>query len=317
MRKIKLASARNPDNDFINLSDLNGFFCTSFQTLGISRQLGFLPIKNRNIPVSNNPAFKRYSLTIEILAPYSEYENKYYEFLSFIDRNKQDGFRLYNLPYSKMNTRIYKDTTEGRYCLCSIEMTSKIEKRSPITLSISQDSLWIGEKQTSETSILEDEDGNLFAFSNDGEGYYSAAFKEDENVSDYFAIAFYTGVKQQADITIEGYNEVPLNIIVKGHCLNPEILLFDRNNDTIVKKFKVYEEIDEGKQLEINSSILENGIWEVDISTGEKIDLTEKVDYSFGSPYFYLNRGKYYMEVYDDGGNKPTASASWREEYSE
>ena len=127
MRYLKLASAKNPDNDFIELNDFNGFLCTSFQQLGISRSLEFLSIKNRQFSVNNKPAFKNYTLKIEILSKYSEYEAKYRQFNTFIDRNKKDGFRLYYRPYDGM---------ELRYCLCDIEKLEKTEKLQPIILNL-------------------------------------------------------------------------------------------------------------------------------------------------------------------------------------
>ena len=82
MRYLKIASATNPYTDFIELNDLNGFFCTNLKTLGISRAIQFLAIENRQFATSNKPNFKKYELTVEILTNYSEYEKK-----SIIDNN--------------------------------------------------------------------------------------------------------------------------------------------------------------------------------------------------------------------------------------
>ena len=120
MRYLKITSATNPDNDFVLLNggyfdkngqkntsflSFTGFLCTQFQTLGISRELEFLTIENRNINVKNKPNFKKYSLTIEILSKYAEYEAKYQELITFLDRNKKNGFRLYYRPYDGIETR--------------------------------------------------------------------------------------------------------------------------------------------------------------------------------------------------------------------
>lgn len=308
MRKIKIASAKNPTTDFIELNDLNGFLCTQFQTLGISRNVEFLTIKNRNIPVDNKPVFKKYSLVIEILTLYSEYESKYYELLTFLDRNKKDGLRLYYKPYDKI---------EERYCLCSIESSSKTVKRQPIILNLTQGSLWLGTQQVAHSSQQAEAQGNLFVFDDDGSGYYSASFIADKDIPDYYCIAFYNGVKQQAEIKINGYNEVPLNIIVQGRCINPQVFLYRKGEDEPIKKFQVFEEIGEGYYLEINSGILENGVWEVEQATGKRRDLTELIDYSNGSPYFYLENGEYYVMISDVGGNQCFTDISWQEEYSE
>ena len=307
MRKIRIASAKNPDNDFIELNNFNGFLCTQFQTLGISRKVEFLTIKNRNIPVDNKPQFKKYSLTIEIFSLYSEYEAKYYELLSFLDRNKKNGIRLYYKPYDNM---------EERYCLCSIESSSKTEKRQPIVLTLSQDSLWLGVKNVRHTSQQDDSEGNLFVFDDDN-GYYSVSFSIDANIPKYYCVAFYGGITQHAEMKIESYNEVPLNIIIKGYCVNPRIALYKKGENKVFKEFQVFEEIGEGYYLEINSGILENGVWEVNQETGEKRDLTEKVNYEYGSPYFYLENGEYYIVSSDDGGNACITDISWQEEYSE
>lgn len=316
MRYLKIASAKNPDNDFIELNDFNGFLCTQFQTLGISRKVEFLEIKNRNIPVDNKPVFKKYSLVVEILTPYSQYENKYYQLINFLDRNKKHGFRLYYKPYHSMNSEVYRDTTEGRYCLCNLESSSKTEKRQPIVLNLSQESLWLGELNAVTSSQRNEESGNLFVFDNDN-GYYSASFSLDTEIPDYYCVSFYNGIKQQADISIIGYNEIPLTIRVSGFCVNPQVFLYRKNEEVPIKKFQVFTEIDDGWYLEINSGILENGVWEVERETGRRIDLTENVNYEYGSPYFNLENGEYYIEVSDDGGNECLTSITWREEYSE
>lgn len=319
MRYLKIASAKNPDTDFIELNDLNGFFCTQFTTLGISRKVDFLTIQNRNIPVDNKPVFKRYRLVIEILTLYSEYENKYYELMNFLDRNKKDGIRLYHKPYHTMAASVYmdSDTPDGRYCLCSILTTSKTEKRQPIVLDLTQNSLWIGKQQTAESTQKMNEEGNLFEFSNDGYDYYSASFSVDKNIPDYYCIAFYNGISTQAEIDIKCYNEVPITIVVSGECENPEILLFRKNENLPIKRFQVLEKIDKGHYLEINSGILESGVWEVNKTTGARRDLTELVNYALGSPYFYLGYGEYYVQVSDSGGNDCVTNVYWREEYSE
>lgn len=308
MRYLKIASAKNPDNDFIELNDFNGFLCTQFQTLGISRSVEFLTIKNRNIPVDNKLAFKKYNLTIEILGLYSEYESKHRQLLLFLDRNKKEGLRLYYRPYKG---------EELRYCLCSIETSQKVEKRQPVLLTLMQNSLWLSEVKTVQSTQQSQTEGNLFVFDDDDDGYYSASFSEDVNIPDYYCVAFYNGITQQATITISSYNEIPLNIVVSGVCINPEISLFRKGEDTPIKKFQVFETIDEGYYLEINSGILENGVWMVEQATGKKADLTEFINYENGSPYFYIDNGEYYIEVQDSSGNQCLTTVSWQEEYSE
>lgn len=307
MRYIKIASAKNPDTDFIELNDFNGFLCTQFQTLGISRNVEFLAIRNRNVPVNNKPVFKKYSLVIEILTRYSEYENKYYSLMTFLDRNKKDGVRLYYTPYTDM---------EERYCLCSIESSTKTEKRQPIVLNLTQNSLWMGSQKIVTSSQSSEDEGNIFAFGNDN-GYYSAGFKIDEDVADYYSVSFYAGTKQVANISINGYNEVPVNIVVYGECRNPKVFLYRKNESEPFKSLEVLETIDEDHYLEINSNILESGVWEVNENTGARRDLTELVNYEHGSPYLYLDHGEYYAVVSDDGNNECIANISWREEYSE
>jgi hypothetical protein len=308
MRQIRIASAKNPLTDFIELNDFNGFLCTQFRTLGISRSVEFLNIGNRNIAVNNKPAFKKYSLTIEILKPYGQYDDLYYTLLDFLDRNKRDGIRLYHRP-----SEFFR---EERYCLCSIESTSKAEKRQPIVLNLTQDSLWLGERRTEFTVRSEGIENNLFVFADDGDGYFSASFSLDEKIADYYCVAFFNSITQQAEIAIKGYNEVPLNISIKGRCVDPQILIYRKNDKELVKKFQVFETIDEGHTLEINSGILDNGVWEVD-AYGRRDDLTDLVDHSNGSPYIWLTNGEYLVEVQDKDGNAETATIYWNEEYSE
>ena len=308
MRYLKLASAKNPDTDFIELNDFNGFLCTSFQTIGISRKLEFLAIKNRQFTVDNKTNFKKYSLTIEILTKYSEYEQKHRQLITFLDRNKKDGFRLYYRPYEGM---------ELRYCLCDIETSTRGEKRQPIVLTLSQNSLWLGEQKKATTSQNEGQ-GNLFVFDEDESinEYYSASFSVDEDINNYYCVSFYSGIETQATIVNNSYNEIPLNIKIYGYCVNPVVSLFRKNEDEPIKQLRVFANIDDGYYLEINANIKENGVWYINSSSGNKIDYSELVDNQLGSPYIYIDNGEYSIKVADEGNNVCITDVFIQEEYS-
>lgn len=307
MRYLKLASDKNPDNDYIELNDFNGFLCTSFQSIGISRKLEFLAIKNRQFVVSNKPNFKKYSLTVEILSKYSEYEAKHRELISFLDRNKKSGFRLYYRPYDGMDLR---------YCLCDIETSQKVEKLQPVLLTLSQGSLWLSEEKKSTTSQTKQE-GNLFEFKDDGNDYYSASFELDESVSNYYCISFHGGFETTATIINNSYNEIPLNIKIYGECVNPIIYLYKKGENSPVKKTQIFANVDNGYYLEINAHILENGVWYVNGSTGKRFDYVELVNNEYGSPYFYVENGEYYIVVEDEGNNVCLTDIFYQEEYNE
>lgn len=307
MRYLKLASAKNPYTDFIELNDLQGFLCTSFQTIGISRKLEFLAIKNRQFAVENKTNFKKYSLTIEILTKYSEYDAKHRQLITFLDRNKKDGFRLYYKPYEGMDLR---------YCLCDIESSQRPEKMQPVLIILSQNSLWLGEEKQAITAQVVEEDSNVFAFENI-DGYYSAGFYEDESIEDYFCVEFFKGFAAEASIVNKGYNEIPLNVKIYGKCVYPTVLLFKKGEDEPIKKMQVFADVDEGYYLEVNANIRENGIWLVNNNTGHKIDYSELVNNELGSPYFYIDNGEYVVEVIDKANNACTTYVSYQEEYSE
>ena len=187
MRFLKLANAKNPDNDYIllnggffdkdgntvsNFVAFNGLLCTGFKNLGISRNLEFSSIKSRQFVVDEKFAFKKYELAIDFFSTYQEYESKYRQLIDFIDRNKKDGFRLYFRPH---NERGIKN------CLCCVEILSKNENRNPVTLSLVQCSLWFGEEKIAETSANDKAQEGTFYFSNsDKDGYYSAKFAKDD-----------------------------------------------------------------------------------------------------------------------------------------
>lgn len=315
MRYLKLASDKNPDTDYIELNDLNGFFCTSFRSIGIKRQFEFLTINNRRFSVDNKIEFKDYSLTIEILSKYSEYENKHRDFISFLDRNKKSGFRLYYRPYDGM---------QERYIMCDIKSSEKTEKRQPILITLSQNSLWLGDKRSVMTSQTEQQEGNLFAFTqrtvvNDNESvnddYYSVSFELDESIEDY-CVVFYNGAKAIAEISNNCYNEIPLNIKIYGKCINPKVSLFRKNELSPIKELKIKASVDSEHYIEINANILENGVWLVN-NNGNKIDYSELIYNEYGSPYFYIDNGEYFVTVEDEGQNVCIAEFSWREEYSE
>lgn len=313
MRYLKLASAKNPSNDFIELNDLNGFLCTSFQSLGISRKLEFLQVNNRQFSVSNKPNFKRYSLTIEILSKYSEYEAKHRQLITFLDRNKKSGFRLYFKPYEGM---------EERYCLCDIETSARSEKMQPILLTVVQNSLWFGELKQVVTKQSEQDAGNLFEFSPtviDGEEIYAVNFSLDENVEypygdGYYCVSFYNGATLTAKIINNSYNEIPLIIRIKGPVVNPSVSLLN-SDGSLLQTTSISGVIDRGYYVELNSNIIDNGVWLVNEDSGEKYPYDEYVDIH-NSPYFYLQNGEYIIKVQDEK-NFCEAYVLYQEEYSE
>lgn len=309
MRYIKISSAKNPDNDFIELNDFNGFLCTSFQSLGISRKHDFLIINNRQFSVENKLDFKKYSLTVEIITKYREYETKHRELITFLDRNKKSGIRLYYRPYDGMDLR---------YCLCEIESSVKTEKMQPVIITLVQTSLWLGEKKKAATSQIEQE-GNIFIFDEDADiaNYYSVSFSEDADIANYYCVSFYNGIETIATLVNNSYNAVPLNIIIYGACVNPKLSLFRNGENTPIKELQILSNVDSQYYIEINSNILENGIWYVNSLTGEKTDYSELVNNSLGSPYMYIDNGKYYIKVVDDANNTCYCDVFWQEEYSE
>lgn len=308
MRYLKLASAKNPDNDFIELNDFNGFLCTSFQSLGINRKLEFLAIKNRQFVVDNKPSFNKYNLTIEIMSKYSEYEVLYRKLITFLDKNKKSGFRLYYRPYEN-------DERGIMYCLCDIETFTKTEKRQPIVLSLSQNSLWLRKENKSSTEFIETQKENLFEFKDDGDGYYSVSFSLDQETNSY-CVEFYSNASTEAIIVNNGFNEIPLNIRIYGHCVNPIVSLFRKGEDKPIRETKIVATISNGYYVEINSEILKNGVYYVNNNTNEKIDYSEVVDNELGSPYFYIENGEYLIKVVDGDNNICNADIFYQEEYS-
>ena len=306
MRYLKIASAKNPSTDFIELNDLNGFLCTSFQTVGISRKLEFLEIKNRQFSVSNKPSFKKYSLTIEILSKYSEYEKKHRQLITFLDRNKKDGFRLYYRPYDGMDTR---------YILCDVESSTRPEKMQPILLNLVQCSLWLGETKKSTTAQVVEEKDNIFAFT-EKDGYFSASFGLDEEAN-YYCVEFFSSVYTSASIINESYNSIPIHIRIYGSCVNPSVSLFKKGENSPFRRLKINANIDKGYYIEINSNIKENGVWYVNEKTGQRFDYSENVDNQLGSPYFYVDNGEYTIIVNDEGVNTCMTDIFYQEEYNE
>lgn len=308
MRYLKLASAKNPDTDFIELNDFNGFLCTSFQTLGISRKLDFLAVNNRQFTVENKTEFKKYRLTVEILTNYAAYEEKHRELVSFLDRNKKSGLRLYYRPYDGM---------ELRYCLCDIETSAKTEKRQPILLTLAQNSLWLGEEQRISTSA-EEQSGNIFAFAEDAEvaGYYSAAFVLDDEVVDYYCISLYNGAAATAIIINNSYNEIPLNFRIYAPCVNPMVSLYRQGEASPIRQLKITANLEAGF-IDINANIDGSGVWYKNPETGVVQDYTELVNNELGSPYFYIDNGEYYITVTDENNNVCYCDTFYQEEYSE
>lgn len=308
MRYLKITSAENPNNDFIELNDFNGFLCTSFTTLGISRKLETLAVGNRQFTVDNKPEFKKYSLTIEILTAYSLYEAKYKEFITFLDRNKKSGFRLYCRPYNGMDIH---------YILCDIVSIAKTEKLQPITLTVTQNSLWLGEDKKVETQQIFDSSNNIFEFKQkENDGYYCVEFKQKEN-DGYYCVEFSMLVQQRAEFEISCYNEIPLNLKIYGACNSPYVALFKKDSLSPFFEVAIDIEVDNQHYIEINSHINENGIWLVSTKTGNKLNIEDKVLNKYGSPYLYLSKGEYYIKIQDNEQNNYITQIFFNEEYSE
>lgn len=324
MRFLKLASANNPATDFIllnggyfdkdgekieNFNEFNGFLCTSFQSLGISRKLEFLAINNRQFVVENNPEFKKYGLTIEILTKYSEYEAKHRELITFLDRNKKDGFRLYYRPYNDMDLR---------YCLCDIETSSKTDKFQPISLTLIQESLWLGDVKRVTSVKVVNEKENLFAFDEDEtiEGYYSAGFEYDEDLQEY-CMEFFFDAFTEAEIANASYNEIPLNIKIYGPCVTPAIFLYRKGENTPIRKIQLEVTIADGDYVEINANIKNNGVWLVKNGEKEKRNYSGYIANENGSPYIYIGNGEYVLTVIDNSMSICEVEFSYQEEYSE
>lgn len=308
MRKIKLTSVKNPEYDVIELNDFSGLLCTKFQSLGVSRTLEFLQIKNRNLAVKNTPNFRSYSLTIEILSPYSLYEKAYYDFLKFIDRNKKDGIRLYYQAY---------DNVPEKYCFCEIQQTDKTEKRQPIVLTLVQSSFWFGKAEARKTSQGVEKITNPFEFSKiEGMDYYAASFAldEDSSTNDFYAISFSNPVSQYADVTISGYNEVPIEFVISGKSINPIITIYE--DGKIIRQVQINIVVDEGQKLQITAGIVNYGVWLID-SDGKCYDVSNNINHSLGSPYVFLDHGTYSVTVQGEGDGASSTIISWQEEYSE
>lgn len=314
MRYLKLASEKNPSSDFIELNDLNGFLCTSFQSLGISRKMEFLSINNRQFVVDNKHNFKKYNLTIEILSKYSEYEQKHRELITFLDRNKKDGFRLYFKPYPNMPIR---------YCLCNIESSVKTDKLQPINLVLVQNSLWLTEEIKAEGVQNKIEENNIFAFTKqegltdvDGNDYYASSFAYDESINKY-CIKFYNGAMADAIIKNDSYNEIPLKIQINGPCGNPVVSLFRKGENSPIKTTEIKVEVSDNYYLEIDANINKNGVWYVNNKTGEKDDYSKYIEYQNGSPYFFIDNGEYVVKVTDSNQNICEFYVFYQEEYGE
>lgn len=312
MRYLKITSAENPDNDYIELNDFNGFLCTSFTTLGISRQYEMLAVGNRQFSVDNKPKFKDYSLTVHILTKYSLYEAKYNELITFLDRNKESGFRLYFNPYSANG-----NDERTRYILCDIKSTAKTEKLQPVILTITQNSLWFGKLKYNNIVSVETTANNAFDFKKDEseiDDYYCAIFKNDDNINSYYCIGFVENYFENSIITNDCYNEVPLQIYIYGYCENPQLVLTNENSVTL-KQLKIEEIVSHGYYIYIDSRINENGVWLVNEQTGVKQDISEKVYNEYGSPYWSIGHGTYYIKVAQTD-NDFSCKVEFNEEYS-
>lgn len=311
MRYLKITSAENPSNDFIELNNFNGFLCTQFQTLGFSRKYENIEVGNRRFVTYNKPEFKEYTLTIEILTKYSLYETKYKELTTFLDRNKKSGFRLYYRPYDDMDMH---------YILCDVVSISKIDKLQPITLVVTQNSLWLGEDEKVETQQIVDNIDNVFAFAESseyGDRYFSAKFKLDDKNSDYYCIAFYSNASSIAAFEINSYSEIPLNLIIYGFCEKPYVALFKEGENIPIREIEIDETINNNNYVYINSHIGENGVFLVDEKTEVRTPIENKILNERGSPYWFIDKGRYYIKIQDNGQNICQANLLYNEEFNE
>ena len=308
MRYLKIASAKNPLTDYIELNDFNGFLCTSFRSLGITRTLDFLGIKNTQLVVGNKPAFKKYGLLVEILTKYSEYDAMYKTLITFIDRNKKDGFRLYFAP---------NESEDIRYCLCAIEKTEKTDKLQPIAITLVQTSMWFELEKRAEIASEDDEGKNDFSFNLDeSDGSYLVGFYEDEEIEEYYCICLASSSSTTVVVTNGSYNEIPLRFVIRGECINPIITIFESNNDVPIRTIELDASLEKGEAVEINSRILENGVWKI-LQNGERIQFAHKIKNEYGSPYVYVDNGEYLIKATDAYGNSFEVDVFYQGEYSE
>lgn len=302
---LKLASATNPSNDYLELSDFSGLLCTSFTTLGMRRQLQYMTVKNRSLTTSNEPVFKRYNLTILILGLYKDFETKYASLCEFLERNKRKGLILYHRPY---------DDRPMRHCFCDIETVNKTNKMMPIGLTLVQKSLWLGTEKIAD-AVAQTEIDKEFAFvaeEIDGELYHCVSFEKDETVdTSFFAIPFSTVSPKMFSFSNLSYNEIPLLITITGMCVEPTINFFRKGEETPFRKVKINTTVADGARLEIDARLDTYGVWMIDT---QKRDYISLVDHSVGSPFVFVGHGDYEAVLENASG---TMTITYQEEYDE
>ena len=319
MREVKITSELNPTTDFLNLTDFNGFFCTSIQGLGATRETANLSVKTRSLVIENKPTFRIFSLGVNILTPYSQYEAAVKQLFDFLDRNKENGFRL----YVNDNPSVY---TKQRYVMCSLDSVNRNDKRQIVELKLAQHSYWLAEATTvpgvANVNISE---GNWYEYANRGtetEAYYAYSYSPfttaDNNITNYYSTSYFisgaqTGEAINLDIENGSYNKVPLNVKVYGACTNPTIMLYENEGSVATRIVSVDVNIPAGSWLEINSTIEGNGVYLC--TDGTKSDIFHSIDLTNGSPYMYVGHGKHRLQVSAASNGSFSAHAVFQEEY--
>lgn len=319
MREVKITSELNPTTDFLNLTDFSGFFCTSIQGLGATRETANLSVKTRSLVTENKPTFRIFSLGVNILTPYSQYEAAVKQLFDFLDRNKENGFRL----YVNDNPSVY---AKQRYVMCSLDSVNRNDKRQIVELRLAQHSFWLAEATTaSGVAKVDISTGNWYEYANRGteaEPYYAYSYKPfttaDYKIMNYYSTSYFNSGAQigdAIDLEIENgsYNKVPLIVKVYGECTNPVILLYENEGSVATRMVSVDVNIPADSWLEINSTIEGNGVYLCTVNT--KDDIFHNIDLANGSPYMYVGNGKHRLHVIAMSNGSFSANAVFQEEY--
>lgn len=309
-RHLKITNESNTES--IELNDFDGYLMTSPTGFGIYRTSEYITVGNQRINASNKASFQKITFNVLILGGRSEWEIKYANLRDFISRNLKNGFRLYYTPH---------ETT--RYIKCDINMVDKTEKDKanlPIRFEVQPLSLWLSDVNKSSVQQQGDS-GNLFAFTENSYGGYSAKFKLKDGVLDeygrlYYSIAFGGGATESVTLINNGTESTPLKVKIYGTAINPVVRLTKYGSGKLVQYASFNNlEIPEGYYLEINSDPANTYIELVNNDTNERFDREEFADIE-SNIYLTLPQGKFVLDVKDESGtNKCYAEIFYANQY--
>lgn len=305
MRTFKLYG--NTTGTYIYFNSNNNFLINP-QNLGINIKNTYQRLGNKNIKTDEEFIFQTFLAEIYFL----NYQ-KYTDFITFISKNKTNGFRLYYSPYTDYERYSECDFTEISKTELDeykrLKSTFKIELKSYWLLDITKSSTFEEDATLGKEYILDETETNpLFAYAY----VYLEDTDEDSDSLFYYNYRYNIAGKNTVTLINNGSVETSLKIVLNGVATNPTLALYDVNGN-LIQNASFTITVASGEQFIIDSDEENMKIALINTSL-EEIDETQTQDYS-KTTYITLPVGEYNLIISDDNAVAITGYVEYKLQY--